>query len=79
SGETLLPLAAASKLPVLLIHGDSHWYRMDQPFSWQRQSLRQLTRLEVPGGSDVRAWRVSVDLSKSQPFSAELIEPQRGP
>ena len=78
-GDTLLPLAAASSVPVLLIHGDSHWHRMDQPFSWQRQPLRQLTRLEVPGGSDVRAWRVSVDPSKPQPFSAELIEPQPGP
>ncbi len=77
-GDTLLPLAAASSVPVLLIHGDSHWHRMDQPFTWQRQPLRQLTRLEVPGGTDVRAWRVSVDPSKPQPFSAELIEPQPG-
>ena len=78
-GETLLPLAAASSLPVLLIHGDSHWYRMDQPFSYQRQPLKQLTRLEVPGGSDVLAWRVTVNLGSAQLFSAELIDPRRNP
>jgi hypothetical protein len=78
-GETLLPLAATSDMPVLLIHGDTHWYRFDQPFSWQRLPLRQLSRLEVPGGSDVRALRVSVDLSKVPAFSVELIEPLRGP
>jgi hypothetical protein len=73
-GETLLPLAAASPVPVLLIHGDSHWHRMDQPFTWRGEPVRQLTRLEVPGGSDVRAWQVGVDLGKPQPFSARLID-----
>jgi len=77
-GETLLPLAAASLVPVLLIHGDTHWHRMDQPFSLRGEPVRQLTRLEVPGGSDVRAWQVSVDLSSPQPFSARLIDPAGG-
>jgi hypothetical protein len=77
-GETLLPLAAASSVPVLLIHGDTHWHRMDQPFSMRGEPVRQLTRLEVPGGSDVRAWQVSVDLSSPQPFSARLIDPAGG-
>lgn len=74
-GETLLPLAAASPVPVLLIHGDTHWQRMDQPFTLRGEPVRQLTRLEVPGGSDVRAWQVHVDLGQTQPFSARLIEP----
>jgi hypothetical protein len=74
-GQTLIPLAAASGLPVLLIHGDTHRPRLDQPFRWQRGPLPQLYRLEVPGDADVRAWRVTVDTSKAAPFQAELIGP----
>jgi hypothetical protein len=73
--QTLLPLAAASPVPVLLIHGDSHRYRMDRPFRLKGQTIEQLTRLEVPGDSDVRACLVSVDLAQAQPFSVRLIEP----
>jgi hypothetical protein len=77
--QTLLPLAAASPVPVLLIHGDSHRYRMDRPFRLNGQTVQQLTRLEVPGDGDVRACLVSVDLAQGQPFSVRLIEPAAGP
>lgn len=77
--QTLLPLAAASSMPVLLIHGDSHRYRMDRPFKLNGQTIEQLTRLEVPGDSDVRACLVSVDPAQAQPFSVRLIEPLPGP
>jgi hypothetical protein len=73
-GQTLLPLAARSGLPVLVIHGDSHGFRFDQPFSLDSQPLKNVTRLEVPGAADVRAVRVGVDLGRTPPFSVSLIE-----
>ncbi len=78
-GQTLVPLAAAADLPVLLIHGDSHRHRMDRPFRANGQPLQNLYRLEVPGGSDVRACLVSVDLTQNPPFAVRLIEPGSTP
>ena len=78
-GETLLPLVAESGIPVLLIHGDSHVFRFDQPFVWNKKPLRQLTRLEVPGASDVRAVHVTVDTQQTNPFAIRLIEPAAAP
>ncbi len=74
-GQTLLPLAAASDWPVLLIHGDTHRPRMDQPFRLGREPIGQLYRLEVPGDTDVRAWRVTIHPAKASPFEVQLIEP----
>lgn len=74
-GETLLPLVAQANIPVLLIHGDSHVFRFDQPFVLNKKPLPQLTRLEVPGGGDVRAVHVTVDTLQRNPFAVRLIEP----
>jgi len=73
-GNTLLPLSAEAAVPVLLIHGDSHVFRFDQPFSLAKKPLSNLTRLIVPGEKDVRAVHVTVDVSQSQPFAVGLIE-----
>jgi hypothetical protein len=69
---TLLPLAERWGKPVLVIHGDSHQFRIDQPFSLQKRPLRNITRLIVPGASDARA--VRVDVRPSGGFGFELIE-----
>ena len=74
-GDTLLPLAQAWRKPVLLIHGDSHEYHFDQPFKLAKQPITNLTRLQVPGASDVRAVRVQVDPSAKAVFSVELLKP----
>jgi hypothetical protein len=74
-GETLLPLVAQANIPVLLIHGDSHVFRFDQPFVLNKKPLPQLTRLEVPGAGDVRAVQVTVDTRQRNPFAVRLIEP----
>ena len=74
-GETLLPLVAQANIPVLLIHGDSHVFRFDHPFVLNKKALPQLTRLEVPGGGDVRAVHVTVDTRQRNPFAVRLIEP----
>ncbi len=73
-GNTLLPLSADSPIPVLLIHGDSHVFRFDQPFTLNKKPLKNLTRLEVPGASDVRAVEVTVDVLQRMPFAVRLIE-----
>jgi hypothetical protein len=72
-GETLLPLAQRWGKPVLVIHGDSHKFKLDQPFSLNRQPLSNITRLIVPGASDVRAVKVTVQPSAALSF--ELISP----
>jgi hypothetical protein len=76
-GETLLPMVAQANIPVLLIHGDSHVFRFDQPFILNKKPLPQLTRLEVPGAADVRAVHVTVDTRQGNPFAVRLIEPAK--
>ena len=70
-GETLLPLASRWGKPVLVVHGDSHQFKIDQPFQLNKQPLPNITRLIVPGAADVRAVKVSV---KDAAFSFELID-----
>ena len=69
-GETLLPLAQSWGKPVLIIHGDSHQFKLDQPFTLKRQPLPNVTRLIVPGASDVRAVKVTV---QGPALSFELV------
>jgi len=60
-GETLLPLAQKWGKPVLIIHGDSHRFKIDQPFILNMKPLTNVTRLVVPGADDVRAVEVTVN------------------
>lgn len=71
--QTLLPLAQQFKKPVLIIHGDGHLLKFDQPFSVERNPLRNVYRLEVPGERDVRAVLMTVRPGQDEPFSFELI------
>jgi hypothetical protein len=73
-GETLLPLANRWGKPVLVVHGDSHQFRVDQPFKLDKKPLNNVTRLIVPGASDVRAVKVTV---KDASFSFEMLTPAR--
>jgi hypothetical protein len=70
----LLPLASRWGKPVLVVHGDSHQFKIDQPFQLNKKPLPHITRLIVPGASDVRAVRVTV---KDAAFSFEMVEPAR--
>jgi hypothetical protein len=76
-GQTLLPLAESWGRPVLLINGDGHQFHFDHPYKIKGKILSQVTRLEVPGASDVRAVKVTVDTSKNNMFSVEMIEPHK--
>jgi hypothetical protein len=72
-GENLLVLAAQTKLPILIIHGDDHKFKFDQPFFMGDKRIDNLTRLEVPGAQDMRAVEVTVDLKSASPFKVKLI------
>lgn len=55
--------------PVLVLHGDSHFWLKDQPVA----DAPNLTRVLVPGDQDIRAVLVRVDPAAAQPFAFELI------
>jgi hypothetical protein len=61
--------------PVLLVHGDSHFYLLDRPFA----DVPNLQRLMVPGDQDTRAVVVRVDPAAAEPFGFELIGPADRP
>jgi hypothetical protein len=66
--------AAAARLhkPLLFVHGDTHMYRVDAPFTDSLgQPLPNVTRLETYGSPFVGWVRVTVDPSKSDLFSFE--------
>jgi hypothetical protein len=57
--------------PVVLAHGDSHFFRVDKPRLMNRPFLRNLTRVETFGAGNVHWIRVSVDPRSEQVFSFE--------
>ena len=60
--EAFLESAADFGKPVLLIHGDSHVFRIDHPFkNDDDKTMELITRLEVYGANQVQAVRVTVD------------------
>lgn len=62
--------------PVLLTHGDSHYFRIDKPLmhgGTKRDSVENFTRLEVFGASNMHAVRVDVDPTSPQVFSASQL------
>lgn len=64
-GETFVPLARDFTKPVLLIHGDSHVFRIDQPFKESKKVIENIARLEVFGEDQMHAVQVSVDPDKA--------------
>ncbi len=60
--------------PVLVIHGDTHGYRFDQPWL-QRPGGERLWRLEVPGSPRVGGVQVGFDAAAETPFSVALAAP----
>lgn len=73
-GETLLPLASSWGKPVLLVYGDSHRFWTDQPFHLHQKHMKNVTRLIVPGASDVRAVQVTV---KDARFTFDVLTAER--
>ena len=65
--------AAEYGRPVLLIHGDTHRHRVDQPLHDPRTGKRldNVTRLETHGSPWLGWTLVKVDPASAQPFTAE--------
>lgn len=65
--DDLTTLLATTRVPVLLVHGDTHNFQFDQP--WQdRPNGARLWRLEVPGYPYLAGIRVQVGDDPAQPF-----------
>lgn len=68
--DGLIDLAESYDGPILLIQGDWHDFRFDQPLrDHQGNILENIWRLRVPGAKDIRAVWVSIDPAAQQPFS----------
>lgn len=63
--------AAAYGKPVVLAHGDSHFFRIDKPQFLNRSFLRNITRVETFGAANVHWIRVTVDPRSNEVFSFE--------
>ncbi|HEV7263652.1 MAG TPA: hypothetical protein VGN83_01860 [Falsiroseomonas sp.] len=70
--EAIGRAAAAFGRPVLLIHGDSHFWLQDKPYP----AAPNLTRIMVPGAHDIRAVRIAVDAGAAEPFAFSFIGPE---
>ncbi len=57
--------------PVILAHGDSHYFRVDKPMkgSISKRRIENVTRVETFGSSDVHWLKVMVDPNSEQVFS----------
>lgn len=74
--EQLQKRTIAFEKPVLLVHGDTHYFRIDKPMMHEgtkRDSVENFTRLEVFGASNMHALRIDVDPSSPQVFSANQV------
>ncbi len=68
----------AFRRPVLLVHGDTHTFRVDKPlFGPDRRRVESFTRMETYGSPDVHWSRVVVDPGRPElfAFSPETVGP----
>lgn len=73
--ESLISRSEIFNKPVLLIHGDSHRLKIDQPLyrKNQKKVLENVLRLQVMGADQVQAVEVQVNPAQEQPFSFRPI------
>ena len=74
--EQLQKRTIAFEKPVLLVHGDSHYFRIDKPMMHEgtkRDSVENFTRLEVFGATNMHALRIDVDPLSPHVFSANQV------
>jgi hypothetical protein len=68
----------AFKKPVVLVHGDSHYFRIDKPLlgSASKRRIENLTRVETFGSPDVHWLRATVDPRDPNVFTfrQEIVE-----
>ena len=74
--EDLRRLLASYPGQVLLIHGDTHWFRFDQPLGdADGKPIERFSRLEVPGSPSVAGVWVTVNPSAVPAFAVDLVYP----
>ena len=73
--ESLISKAEAFNKPVLLINGDSHRLKIDQPLNRKNQKivLENVLRLQVMGADQIQAVEIQVNPEQEQPFSFRPI------
>jgi hypothetical protein len=73
----------AFQLPVVLVHGDSHYFRIDKPLLRTKGGRRveNFTRVETFGSPDVHWIRAIVDPTDSDlfQFEQEIVPENKGP
>jgi hypothetical protein len=71
----------AFRKPVVLVHGDSHYFRIDKPLvhSKTRRRIENFTRVETFGNPDMHWVRVEVDSGAPEVFTfhQEIVEKNR--
>lgn len=68
--------ALSFKKPVLVVHGDYHEYKLDQPFATAAgKTIENLTRLEVQGAPEVWATRIEIDPTSTSLFTIAPLDP----
>ncbi|MFZ4062208.1 MAG: hypothetical protein ACOYK2_02960 [Polynucleobacter sp.] len=66
----LSKLSETASTPILLIHGDSHRLKIDQPlYGSNKKILENVYRLEVMGADQMQAVQIQVNERQSSPFS----------
>ena len=65
--------------PVVLVHGDSHYFRIDKPMvdAVSQSRVDNFTRVETFGSPDVQWVRVKVDVNNSNVFVFEVGRPTK--
>jgi hypothetical protein len=73
--ESLISKSEIFNKPVLLIHGDTHRLKIDQPLHRKNQKkvLENVLRLQVMGADQVQAVEIQVNPTQEQPFSFRPI------
>jgi hypothetical protein len=62
--------------PLLLIHGDTHRFRFDQPLTnASGRAIDRFYRLEVPGSPSVAGVWISIDPGADRPFLVDVVYP----
>ena len=72
----LRDLTVRFERPILLTHGDSHYFRIDKPLmrsAESRDSIENFTRLEVFGARNMHVLRVDVDPRSDQVFAVSQL------
>lgn len=69
--EALEDHVAEFDRPVVLAHGDSHYFRIDKPALGENGFMKNFTRVETFGSANVHWLRVKVDPASEEVFSFE--------